>query len=87
MFCGKCGAQNTDDDRALRDMKNEVRLSMQLTHENIVCLHNFMESHLIAYLVMEYIDGQTLDQVLVEKGEFTAKERKERKEGKPHGYG
>lgn len=54
--------------RAYRQLKNEALVAMKLTHPNIVTLRAFEENNGNPFLVMDYIDGQTLDDYLSEKG-------------------
>ena len=60
--------------RAYRQLKDEALLSMKLTHSNIVTLRAFEENDGNPFLVMDYIDGQTLDDYLVEKGRLSEEE-------------
>ena len=53
--------------RAYRQLKDEALVAMKLTHPNIVTLRAFEENHGNPFLVMDYIDGQTLDEYLAEK--------------------
>ncbi|MCX7835599.1 MAG: serine/threonine protein kinase [bacterium] len=43
---------------------NEARLMAKLVHPNIVQLFDFNEQDDVLYLVMEYVDGRTLDKVI-----------------------
>ena len=54
--------------RAYRQLKGEAIVSMRLTHPNIVTLRAFEENNGNPFLVMDYIDGQTLDDYLCERG-------------------
>ena len=60
--------------RAYQQLKAEALVSMKLTHPNIVTLRAFEENNGNPFLVMDYIDGQTLDDYLAEKGTLTADE-------------
>jgi len=51
----------------------EARSAAAIKHENIVQVHS-VEEQPLPYLVMEYIDGQTLQQKLDEKGPLDATE-------------
>ena len=53
--------------RAYRQLKDEALVSMKLTHPNIVTLRAFEENGGNPFLVMDYVDGQTLDDYLYEK--------------------
>ncbi|MCC6588903.1 MAG: serine/threonine-protein kinase [Bryobacterales bacterium] len=48
-----------NDDRRRRFLK-EARAASSLDHPNIVCIHDLLESDGREYLVMEYIEGETL---------------------------
>ena len=48
-----------NEDRRRRFLK-EARAASSLDHPNIVCIHDLVESEGREYLVMEYIEGETL---------------------------
>jgi len=52
------------DPRKLGSFVNEARLGENLHHPNIVAIHEFAEADGNYYLVMEYIDGVSLREVL-----------------------
>ncbi len=55
-------------DAASRDeLKRETRRSLDLTHANVVRIHDFVEDDHSAAISMEYIDGPSLSQLRVEK--------------------
>ena len=54
--------------RAYNQLKAEALVAMKLTHPNIVTLRAFEENNGNPFLVMDYIDGQTLDDYLAEHG-------------------
>lgn len=56
------------DEGSAETLFEEARITMKLSHNNIVRLHNLQESNGIYYLVMEYIDGITFRDVLVQNG-------------------
>ena len=60
--------------RAYRQLKDEALVAMQLVHPNIVQLRAFEENGGNPFLVMDYIDGETLDDHLAEKGKLTEDE-------------
>lgn len=60
--------------RAYRQLKDEALVAMKLTHPNIVTLRAFEENDGNPFLVMDYIDGQTLDDYLAEKGKLSEDE-------------
>ena len=47
--------------RAYAQLKSEALVAMKLTHPNIVTLRAFEENNGNPFLVMDYIDGETLD--------------------------
>ncbi len=57
--------------RAYRQLKDEALVAMKLTHPNIVTLRAFEENNGNPFLVMDYIDGQTLDDYLADKGKLS----------------
>ena len=57
--------------RAYRQLKDEALVAMKLTHPNIVTLRAFEENGGNPFLVMDYIDGQTLDDYLAEEGKLS----------------
>ena len=55
-------------DRSLLDeLKRETRRSLELTHRNIVRIHDFVFNESSACISMEYVDGNTLANLRVEK--------------------
>lgn len=55
-------------DRAvLSDMKRETRRSLELTHKNIVRIHDFVYDDQSGCISMEYVDGDTLSNLRVDK--------------------
>ena len=52
--------------RAYKQLKDEALVAMKLTHPNIVTLRAFEENSGKPFLVMDYIDGQTLDDYLAD---------------------
>lgn len=53
--------------RAIRNLKKEAQTARQLSHHNIVRLHDLHTDGHQKFLVMEYIDGKTLEQAIDEK--------------------
>jgi formylglycine-generating enzyme required for sulfatase activity/predicted Ser/Thr protein kinase len=53
--------------RSVEDLKREAALSLRLTHPNICRLYNFHSEGDLKFLVMEYIEGRTLEEVLDSK--------------------
>jgi len=55
------------DPAARDDLKRETCKSLELTHPNIVRIYDFIEDEEVAAISMEYVDGQTLSRLRVEK--------------------
>jgi len=51
---------------AIKYLKNEIKIMKQLDHENIIKLHESLESSNNVYLVMDYINGGSLSDFLNE---------------------
>lgn len=55
-------------DRAiLEDLKRETKRSLELTHKNIVRIHDFVNDESSAAITMEYIDGDTLSNLRADR--------------------
>ena len=57
----------TRDEQAREDLKKEVLLSQELTHPNIIRVHNFEEDPLWAAISMEWVDGKSLNKLKAER--------------------
>ena len=55
------------DESALHDLRREMDVAMELTHENIVRLYNLENQDGHKFLKMEYVDGPTLASMLLQK--------------------
>jgi serine/threonine protein kinase/Flp pilus assembly protein TadD len=55
------------DDDALADLRHEMEVAMELTHENILRLYHLESVGGYRFLQMEYVDGPTLAQALSAK--------------------
>ena len=77
--------------RAYRQLKEEALVAMRLVHPNIVQIRAFEENNGNPFLVMDYIDGQTLDEYLgelrIENGELRIGGAPSRTGGSPVLYG
>ena len=60
--------------RALKQVKQEALVSLRLSHSNIATVRAFEEENGNPFLVMDYIEGETLDDYLDEKGKLTEDE-------------
>src|SRR4030095_14238669 len=56
------------DPEAIADLKRETRRALELTHPNIVRIHDFLPDGQSACICMEYIDGETLAARKVARG-------------------
>ncbi|MBR3821353.1 MAG: protein kinase, partial [Kiritimatiellae bacterium] len=55
--------------RAYQQLKSEALVAMKLVHPNIVQIRAFEENNGNPFLVMDYIDGETLDDWLGDRGQ------------------
>ncbi|MBR4171303.1 MAG: serine/threonine protein kinase [Kiritimatiellae bacterium] len=60
--------------RAYAQLKSEALVSLKLVHSNIVALRAFEENEGNPFLVMDYVQGRTLDDYLAEKGTLSEEE-------------
>src|SRR5258706_8992283 len=61
-------AEFAGDPARLARFEREARLVAGLNHPNIVVLHSIEESEGLRFLIMELVEGQTLDQQASEGG-------------------
>jgi len=59
----------SDNVRAVENLRREAMTAINLTHPNIIRLYGFHSDADMKFLVMEYVDGQTLEQKLAASGE------------------
>jgi serine/threonine protein kinase len=62
------------DADVLARFQRESKLATQLNHANIVRTHHAGEANGLHYLVMEYVEGDTLAELLKERGRLPARE-------------
>jgi serine/threonine protein kinase len=62
------------DPRILGRFQREVRLALKLKHPNVVRAFQVGEYNGLHYLVMEYLEGETLGEVLARRGKLPAQE-------------
>src|SRR4029453_559786 len=56
-------------DRLLLDrFKQEIRLARRITHANVLRTHDLGEWNGLKFLSMEFVEGQTLEQMLESEG-------------------
>jgi len=64
--------QLNDDPSTIQALKSEARIALGLSHENIVRLYNLEKQSAGYFLVMEFIDGQSVRQHFRSVGAFDA---------------
>jgi serine/threonine protein kinase/Tfp pilus assembly protein PilF len=70
----KTAALNTDNDNQVITDQNtkalleEARIACKLNHPNIVTIYDVGRSHNSNFIVMEWVDGQSLDEVIPSQG-------------------
>jgi HAMP domain-containing protein/predicted Ser/Thr protein kinase len=57
-----------DDPTLLERFKQEIRLARRITHRNVLRTHDFGETAGTPYISMEYLEGVTLKDLIVNKG-------------------
>lgn len=62
------------DEAAIKRFYAEVRATARLLHPNIVTAFDAGQSNGMHYLAMEFVDGQTLSQIVAQKGPFSVAE-------------
>ena len=59
------------DPAMMERFKNELRLARRITHKNVCRIHDFNRVGDLAYLTMEYVDGESLRPYLRRAGRLT----------------
>lgn len=62
------------DSKAYRRFRNEAQISAQLSNPNVATLYDFIKEGEHSYLIMEYIDGETIECKLKREGALSVKE-------------
>jgi len=62
------------DPGSVRRLVTEARHSMLLTHVNVVRVHNFEDAPTVKFLVMEYVEGESLAHLLARRGRLSEEE-------------
>ena len=57
-----------DDPDFIRQFQKEAKAVARLSHQNIVNIYDFGESDGVTYLVMEYVEGSTLKEIIAQYG-------------------
>lgn len=61
------------DEEFVNKFRKEALSAARLSHPNIVGIYDVVNDHDMHYIVMEYVEGQTLKQIIAEKGPFDSK--------------
>jgi WD40 repeat protein len=61
------------DEREMDRFKNEVRLAHQITHKNVCRIHEFNRVDGIAYISMEFVDGENLREIIDRFGSLSVR--------------
>lgn len=64
----------SNDEKFVRRFQREALSASSLSHPNIVEMYDVGEDHGIYYIVMEYIEGKTLKQLIKKRGSLTLSE-------------
>jgi eukaryotic-like serine/threonine-protein kinase len=56
------------DERVMERFKNELRLARKITHKNVCRIYEFSLTDATAYISMEFVDGESLREVLARFG-------------------
>ncbi|MET0626919.1 MAG: Stk1 family PASTA domain-containing Ser/Thr kinase [Acidimicrobiia bacterium] len=62
------------DPTSIERFRREAQAAARLNHPNIVAVYDWGEDDDTAFIVMEYVDGQTLRDVIFDRGRLTALE-------------
>jgi len=60
-------SQNNDNERFIERFKKEAKNQAKLLHQNIATVYGFIEFDGILGIVMEYIDGESLEKIIFRK--------------------
>jgi len=60
--------------KAINKLKEEAKITMTLSHPNILHIYNFEEQKDDYFIIMEYVDGKTLEKLIGEKGRLSLDE-------------
>jgi eukaryotic-like serine/threonine-protein kinase len=66
--------QFSDDDEFIRRFRREAQAATSLSHPNVVSIYDVGEENNLYYIVMEYVDGLTLKQLIQQRGSLPLEE-------------
>lgn len=64
--------ERTGDGHVLRRLEQELVLARQVSHRNVVRIHDIGEDGELHFLTMDYVKGRSLQQILQEEGRLEA---------------
>ncbi|MEL6988565.1 MAG: serine/threonine-protein kinase, partial [Bacteroidota bacterium] len=64
----------TNKSNAYKRFKNEAQISAQINHPNVTTLYDFIAEQGRSYIIMEYVNGKTIEDLLKQKGKFNETE-------------
>ncbi|WP_280769037.1 Stk1 family PASTA domain-containing Ser/Thr kinase [Salipaludibacillus daqingensis] len=67
-------SQFSKDDEFIRRFRREAQSATSLSHPNVVNIYDVGEEEDLYYIVMEYVEGQTLKDYIQEQGKLTVHE-------------
>ncbi|MEN8153266.1 MAG: FlgO family outer membrane protein [Acidobacteriota bacterium] len=56
------------DNRMIERFKKEILLAREITNENVVRIHDFGEEKGIKFITMNYIEGKSLKEIIIDEG-------------------
>lgn len=65
--------QHLADRQALARFKKEILLAREISHENVIRIHDFGEEKGIKFISMQYVEGETLKDLIQRKGTLNLK--------------
>jgi len=68
------GANESDDLTLRMSLQNEAVAFARIQHPNVVSVHDYLTREEFAFIVMEFVDGVNLKDVLAKHGELTSDE-------------
>lgn len=66
--------QFSDDEEFIRRFRREAQAATSLSHPNVVNIYDVGEERNVYYIVMEYVDGLTLKQLIQQRGTLPIEE-------------
>jgi serine/threonine-protein kinase len=64
----------TNKSNAYKRFQNEAQISAQINHPNVATLYDFISHNGRSYLIMEFVNGETIESLLSYKSKFSQQE-------------